>query len=283
MQKNEEILQQATIGGSMDSALNGQYRLSSVDVLKNAAILTTKNLLTFLPAVFLLFAVQIFIVWFSLKLQIGEPMLLFQALAGELPFTDSLFDATQIANLTAEVLSVPLYAAVYLLAISNSVGLKVTGNIGHILMKGFQYTVPLTITIMLMSVVQFIGSFIFFLLGFYVSLIFSFAIPLVCEKRLVPFKAMQCSAQAVNRKIFPIIQIYLVVFICFLASAMTMGIALIWVIPFFFHIKAVLYRDIFGVQVVVSKVIMTEDSQQTDINDDDDKPNQGNSSDTFDA
>lgn len=285
MQKNEEILQQATIGGSMDTALSGQYSLSGLEVLKHAALLTTKNLFTFLPAVFLLFLAQIMIAWFSLKLQIGEPMQLMQALAGEIPFTDNLFDATQVANLTAEVLSVPLYAAVYLLAISNSVGLSANKNIGHILMKGFQYTLPLTITMMIMSVVQFIGSYIFFLLGFYVSLIFSFAIPLVCEKRLTPTKAMMCSVQAVNRKLFPIIQVYLVVFISFLLALMTMGIALFWVIPFFFHVKAVLYRNIFGVQVVVSQVIVPENKD--DKNDKDDgnsnPPNQGDSSDTFDA
>lgn len=289
MQKNEEILQQATIGGSMETALSGQYSLSGIEVLKHAAMLTTKNFLTFLPAVILLFLAQIFIAWFSLKLQIDEPGMLLQALAGEIPFTDNLFDATQIANLTAEVLSVPVYAAVYLLAISNSVGLKASSNIGNILMKGFHYTVPLTITIMIMSVVQFIGSYIFFVLGFYVSLIFSFAIPLVCEKRLTPTKAILCSTQAVNKKLFPIIQVYLVVFICFLLSLMTMGIALIWVVPFFFHVKAVLYRNIFGVQIVVSQVVVREDNHSSDDDNNNDSnsgsgENQsGNSSDTFDA
>lgn len=276
MQKQEEILKQASIGGSLETALSGKYALNSLQVIKNAVVLTNKNFVSFFPAVVILFLVQGIIGWVSLKLQIGEPLLLIKVLTGNAPLTDDLFMATQIANLTSEIVSIPLYAAVYLMAISNSVGIKTTIKI---LVKGFYFTLPLTVTIISMSIIENLGGYFFVVLGLYISLIFSFSIPLVCEKRLSPFKAMLFSAKAVNKKFFPLVQIYLVMFILFLLSLMTMGLGLIWVMPFFFHIKAVLYRDIFGVQVVVSQVFAKEEGAQNNQDDNDDD----NSSNTFDA
>ena len=267
MPTNKNIYKQAQIGGSLEQALTGKKKLNSLEVLKNAALLTNKNFVSFFPMVFLLLIAQVVIAWISLKLQLGEPAILIQALTGQIPMTNAIVSAIQISNLSSDILSVPLYASVYLIAISNAIGLK--HDIKNLL-RGFYFILPLTITAICISFLQMVSNMVFFLLGLYVSLLLSFAIPLVCEKRLPVKFALLYSVKAVNRKIFPLIQVHLILLILFIGVVMMMamgsgwmGLALLWLFPFYFHVKAVLYREIFGVTLIITDIQTTDENEKS--------------------
>ena len=79
------------------------------------------------------------------------------------------------------------------------------------------------------------------------------------------------SLRAANKKLLPLASLYLIVMIMFVTAALMYGIGLIFVVPFFFHLKGIVYRNMFGVRL---KIITTNKD-----NDD----NQDNNSQVFNA
>jgi uncharacterized membrane protein len=103
-------------------------------------------------------------------------------------------------------------------------------------------------------------------LSIYFSLAFSHSILLICDKKVPPMQSLLLSLRAVNKKIFTVASIYLVVMLMFIVAAMMYGIGLIFVLPFFFHVKGILYREMFGIKL---KVIASDRTNNDDDNDHD--------------
>lgn len=103
-------------------------------------------------------------------------------------------------------------------------------------------------------------------LSMYLSLAFSNSILLICEKQIPPMQSLLLSLRAVNKKIFVLAGIYSLVMLMFVAGAMFYGLGLIFVLPFFFHVKGIIYRNMFGIKL---KVVATDRPKDEDDNDDD--------------
>ncbi|UJF18120.1 hypothetical protein L0B53_13970 [Vibrio sp. SS-MA-C1-2] len=248
------------VGGSLEKALSGDYQLPVSTVIKETIQVMWKNLFSFLPSVIFLICIQVIIFWLSLKIQVGEPRLLFQALISGNNFTTDMLDNLIIANVSAEILSAPIYAGVSLMAMSHAIGLKTKPR--HIL-KGMNFLIPVTISMMLLTLIEGAGNAIFPIIGLYLTMSLSFVILLVCERRMRPFQAVVTSVRVVTRKIIPLTGIFLVALIFFLSAIPTMGISLILAFPFFFTLKGVLYRRIFGVNVqIVGEVNANDEHKQ---------------------
>ena len=61
----------------------------------------------------------------------------------------------------------------------------------------------------------------------------------------------------------------------FIVAAMMYGIGLIFVLPFFFHVKGIIYREMFGIKL---KVIVSDRPNSDDDNSTGDSNNDGNNS-----
>lgn len=79
----------------------------------------------------------------------------------------------------------------------------------------------------------------------------SLAVPLVIKDQLGPLKAIRISLTVVFRRFFNFLTIYAVLSILFILSIFTLGVGLIWVIPLFYNVKGILYREIFGIETHV--------------------------------
>ena len=137
---------------------------------------------------------------------------------------------------------------------SHAAGLKTQPR--HIA-KGLQFTIPVILATLFSLVLQGIAGMIFPLLSLYLSLAFSNSILLICEKRVPPMQSLLLSLRAVNKKIVPIAMIYLVVMVMFITAALFYGIGFIFVLPFFFHAKGIIYRNMFGIKL---KIVATNQS-----------------------
>ena len=78
-------------------------------------------------------------------------------------------------------------------------------------------------------------------------------------------QSLLLSLRAVNKKILTIASIYLMVMLMFIIAAMMYGIGLIFVLPFFFHVKGILYREMFGIKL---KLIASDRPKDDDDNND---------------
>ncbi|SIN86142.1 hypothetical protein [Salinivibrio sp. ES.052] len=264
------------IGGSIETALNGRYRLDPFEIIKEAFSQTFKHFWSFLPATLGLFATQIGILMLMLTLLLGAPSHLFEALVGQRELTTDMISSIWLANFTSEVLIAPLYAGASLMGLSHAIGFRSKPR--HLL-KGLAFALPVTVVICLSATLQSVASMIFPLLSLYVAMAFSMAPLLICEKRVMPMKALTVSFRAVNKKLFQMATIYAVVGVLFLISFATAGFALVWALPFLFNVKGVIYREMFGVGVEVT-VSQKEESNTTSASE---TSSPSSDQDTFDA
>ncbi|MCG3721360.1 hypothetical protein EXA23_00450 [Vibrio cincinnatiensis] len=249
------------LGGTVDQALSGQYQLKMGEVLREAWDCTLKHFLSFSPAIVMLIIIQVVIFFIALKLMIGDPSMILTALTQADTFPQEVVQGILIANFSYEVVSAPIYAGVSLMAMSHAAGLKTkTSQIT----KGLQFTIPVIMATLLSLLLQGIAGMIFPLLSMYFSLAFSSAILLICEKRVPPIQSLWISLRAVNKKLLPLAGIYALLMLMFVAAVLFYGIGLIFVLPFFFHVKGIIYRNMFGIRL---KIIATHRPDNKDDND----------------
>ncbi|WP_428772467.1 hypothetical protein [Vibrio sp.] len=273
---NKEIEQDFNLGGSIDQALSGKYQLKVTEVLGEAWKNTIKHFWSFSPAIIILMAVQVAIFYIALELQLGDAARLLDAIQDPQLFDQSIIQAIFVANFSYEVISAPIYAGISLMAMSHSAGLST--RLGHI-GKGLQFTIPVIIATLFSLVLQGIAGMLVPFLSMYLSLAFSNAILLICEKRITPMQSLLLSLRAVNKKLFAIAGIYLILMLLFVLAAMFYGIGLIIVLPLFFHAKGIIYRNMFGIKLK----IVAKDNHSDDDNDQPPRNHDNNQSQTFDA
>ncbi|TBU96342.1 DUF975 family protein [Phytopseudomonas dryadis] len=111
----------------------------------------------------------------------------------------------------------------------------------------FSRTVPLLITGVLMVVLIYVGFLLFILPGIYFSVAYMLAAPLVVERGLSPWQAMEASRKAITQHWFKVFGLLLLLGLILAISAIPLGIGLIWTVPLFVVAMGVLYRTLFGV------------------------------------
>ncbi|GAL15738.1 probable proline and glycine rich transmembrane protein gene in bax [Vibrio astriarenae] len=149
------------------------------------------------------------------------------------------------------------------MAMSHASGLQT--KTAHIA-KGLQFTVPVILATLAGLLLQGIAGMLLPFVSLYLSLAFTNSTLLICEKRVPPMSSLWLSLRAVNKKILPLAAIYITMMCLFVVGAMLYGVGLIFVLPLFFHVKAIIYREMFGIRL---KVIATQDKPSDDDSDDD--------------
>lgn len=261
------------VGGSIERALSGQYELKVFTILQEACVLTFKNFLSFSPAIIALFLLQIGVFLGSLKLQYGFLPLFYQKLnlllldpnAAISEEAIELISSINLAVFSFELISAPIYAGVCLMAIHHAVGLKTRF---HFITNGLRFTIPIIFVTAFSLLLQALFSEIIALLSFYISIVLSASTLLICEKRVPPLQSLLLSFQATNKKLLPITTLYFIMTMMFILALLFYGVGLPIVLPFIFHVKAILYREMFGIRLQL--VAMKSPSDHDDKNDEGD-------------
>ncbi len=141
----------------------------------------------------------------------------------------------------------PFMAGIVMLGIERSVDLPLSYKS---VFTYFAYTLPLLGVAVLMSVLVIIGFILLIIPGIYLSLAYMFAVPLVVEKNLGIWDAMETSRKAVTSHWFKLFFLFFIMMIILMVSALPFGIGLIWTYPMMVAMMGVMYRDIFGVEAV---------------------------------
>jgi hypothetical protein len=285
---NTNSTNQINIGGSIDRALNGKYSLKVGDVLSEAWKLTLQHFARFTPAILLLMLLQLSIFYAALKLQLGDIWVLLDAFTDmSAPMDENIFQAIFMANFSYEVISAPIFASLCMMSMSHATGFNT--KLSHIT-KGLAFTVPVILATLASLILQASSSTIIPMLSLYLSIAFSNSVFLICEKRITPMRSLWISLRACNRKLLPIFALYSIVVTFVFMSIALYGIGLVITLPFYFHVKAIIYREMFGVTLTV---VATQESGENRNSDEQiQKPNEtattpsdkpSGNSDTFDA
>lgn len=271
----QNLQREFNVGGSIERALSGDYSLKTGDVLREATRLTTKQFMRFTPAILLLLIAQLMIFYVALKLQISDVSQIFDLVTNPENVDANIVQAIFLANFSYEVISAPFYAGVSLMAMSHAAGLETQTR--HIL-KGLQFTVPVILATLASLLLQGVVGMLLPFVSLYLSLAFTNSTLLICEKRVTPMMSLWLSLRAVNKKILPLTGIYLIMMCLFFMGAMLYGIGLIFVLPLFFHVKAIIYREMFGIRLKVIATQGPSSGDQHNDSDDDSDNDPGNGS-----
>lgn len=147
-----------------------------------------------------------------------------------------------LTSLAINVVLAPIFAGIAMLAISTARGLptKAINVFSYV-----SYILPLGVASLLVSIATDIGMMMLVLPAFYVFMATTFTLPLIVDKKLTPFSAIILSVRMTNAYLYQMTLIFLIFIALFVGVILTFGFALIWVGPFFFNVKAILYTELF--------------------------------------
>jgi len=221
---------------SIEQALSRGYDFAIGELLGEAwqRVKGTKGIII---GGFLVFYAVLFVV----SLVLGGMLGIFGALS-ESPAAVMLGEL--VIGVLASALAYPFMAGINMIGIRRAADQPISFNE---IFSHFGRTLPLVITAVLMMLLIYLGMFLLIIPGLYLAVAYMLAIPLVVERGLSPWQALEASRKAISQHWFKSFGLFLLLGLITLVSAIPLGIGLVWSIPLFVIAMGVLYRTIFGV------------------------------------
>ncbi|RLT92994.1 hypothetical protein [Ketobacter sp.] len=111
----------------------------------------------------------------------------------------------------------------------------------------FNKTGKLLGCMILMYIMIFIGYLLFIIPGIYLNFAYILAIPLIVDRDMGPWEALETSRKAITKHWLSVFLFFIVLTIIMLVSMLPLFIGLIWSVPLMAIAMAVLYREVFGI------------------------------------
>lgn len=238
------------VGGDIESALKGDYKINILAILKEAwqLTLTSRKELN-------LGLLYVLMLGFLLVI------LLSQAFGGVAVLQEDEA-AMFIINAIVTIVLAPFIAGVEMMGVFKSVGLKIHPRMVGSFLKHTSY---ISLCAIFSAFLVSIGFQLLILPGVYLLLAFTLTMPLIIEKKLSPIKAMIISIKVTRFQWFQIFSLYGVLFLALLAILTPIAllvsspagivalvfffVAMSYLAPMFYYVKGILYREIFGLHL----------------------------------
>lgn len=222
--------------GSLEKGVAGDYSISIGDIFGEAWRRTKGNKGTVWLGL-LLYIVSVAIISFVAGLISGYPPFDPQA-AMEASGTSQV-----IYQVLVTVAGAPLMAGMMMIGIKMARDETVSGTevFAH-----FDKIVPLAIGIILMYILCAIGFVLLVLPGIYLLVAYMMITPLIVDKGLGPWAALETSRKAITKHWFGFFGFLIVCLLLYIAGALPLLIGLIWVLPLLTIAFGVVYRNMFG-------------------------------------
>lgn len=238
------------IGGDVEKAVLGQYSIKPKAVLQEAWKLTQGARSAINLALILVLVIGTLV-----------SLLVSQYLGGfEAVFADP--GASLIVNIVVTVAIWPFLAGIEMMGILHAVGLKTQPKLVFAFLKrGSWVAVCAVFTSLLIS----LGLQLLVIPGIFLAVALSLTVPLVVEKKMTPMQAIILSVKALRFQWFNIFFTYLALVAALILIILPMAllqssqliilgvvffiVALSYLAPFYYNVKGILYREIFGMKL----------------------------------
>ncbi len=236
------------LGGSVDGAVRGEHKFSVADVLTEGWHRSKQYRFPFIQG--MLAVVTIFLLILGVL----------RHLTGELGYPVDDMPSQLGLFFVSNILISPLIVGLEMMGLNLAVGGQI--NFRHVFMFLAQSTLIILATL-LISVTVSISSKLYVLVGLLISIVAMFVPLLIVEKRLSITKAIYVSGMSVGRRLLPIIGVFLpffgVAMLVITSSILFAQVPVISIIvglvglaillPWFYTVKGILYRELYGVIV----------------------------------
>lgn len=150
-----------------------------------------------------------------------------------------------LLQMVASIATMPMFLAIHIMGIRHAANKP--GSASSV----FQYfnKVPAILLCYIMMVpLMMLGLLLFIIPGIYLMVAYMYALPLIVEKNMSPWQAMEVSRKAITRKWFSIFGLLLILLLVNTLAIFTLGIAYIWVIPWSVLTMSMLHIKLFGAE-----------------------------------
>lgn len=223
--------------GSIDKAITGDYEFTIGAVLKEGWEKTKGAKWAIHLAFFLYFMVAIaFLILAQVAMTTfiqgaNNPDLLLAFMIGQ--------------QLLLNLILLPIIIGIFILGIKRSVNAPLESTS---IFDYFNKMGQLLVTMILVYIMVVIGFVLLIIPGIYLSVAYFMAMPLVVEKGLSPWQAMEVSRKAITKRWFSFFFLGLLLCLILIVSTIPLGLGLIWTMPMMFVCYGVVYRNMFGVE-----------------------------------
>lgn len=147
-------------------------------------------------------------------------------------------------QLVSSWLSMLMTGGVMLIGVRRALEQRVSWKMAF---AGFSKALSMTVAIILQSILIVIGFILLVLPGIYLAVGYALTLPLILDKGMGPWEALEASRKAIHKKWWTVFGLYLVMLLISTVAAIPLGLGLIWVIPMYFVLVGVLYVHLFGI------------------------------------
>jgi len=173
-------------------------------------------------------------------------MYLFPALASD-PLAGENWWGNMFFELATNVIFTIFLGGLYYLAVRKVVGDDVSWKMTF---KGFSVAWKIFVVAILQTILITIGLFLLILPGIYLIIGYMMTLPLIVDKGLSPWQAMETSRKAIHRVWWKIAGLSLIVGFIITISAIPLGLGLIWSWPLAIIMVGVVYCKLFGAEKI---------------------------------
>lgn len=213
--------------GSLQGGLNGDYDFTIGDIYSEAWEKTKGVKGTFLIAwgIYMLIAFSISFVFYFIP-----------------------FDSQSIIESLVSIPALyPVMAGITLMGIHRSVDADISASsvLGH-----YGRVIPITLLTVLMMLLIILGMALLVIPGIYLAIAYMMALPLMMDRNMGIWEALETSRKAITKHWFKIFFIYLLLGLLMIVAMLPFFIGLIWILPMSSIIQGVMYKYIFGVESI---------------------------------
>ncbi|WP_226648858.1 hypothetical protein [Microbulbifer variabilis] len=227
--------------GSIEKGIAGDYSFAIGDIISEAWKRTSGNKGTVLVGA-LLYMVGSIGISIVAALLTGAGGLASFGTGSADQASHSIF-ATLIYQLITIIAAAPLAAGMTMIGIKIARGEQTSGTE---VFSYFDKIVPLAVATILMYLLVFLGSLLLVIPGIYLLIAYLLAMPLIADRNLGPWQALETSRKAISKNWFSFFGLMIVLLLIYMAGGLALLIGLIWALPLCSIAYGVAYRKIFG-------------------------------------
>ncbi|GAB2875267.1 hypothetical protein ACCI51_05340 [Microbulbifer echini] len=157
--------------------------------------------------------------------------------------SQSMFFGALIYQLIVIIAGAPLAVGMAMIGIKIARGEQTSGAE---VFSYFDKIVPLGIGTIIMYLMIMLGSLLLVIPGIYLAIAYLLAMPLIADRNLGPWQALETSRKAISKNWFAFFGLIIVLLLTYMAGSLALLIGLIWAIPLCSIAYGVAYRKIFG-------------------------------------
>lgn len=234
----ETVNQGDRFGGTIENSLAGENRIGVGEILgeswramKGFKLTCHIAFVVYIVAAIVIMVIAGFPVGFLLGASGADPM--------------AINAVASVTQTIASLIIMPIYFGIHIMAIRH---IAQRSTPMGTMFQFFGKIPRLFLTYIIMSLLIVLGLMLLVLPGIYLMVAYMYAMPLVVEKDMKVWQALETSRKIITKNWFPLFGILFLLMLANILTIFTLGIAMIWTLPWAVVAMALVHVKLFGAE-----------------------------------